>query len=302
MTQKPDQAILLSLAYAHFFRSPLTFARLRRFLITSTPINATNLRRSLNQLQEHKLVASHPPFYHLPSLEPSILTDYHRRQSQLPSYLHSARRLARFLSFFPNINLVCLTGSVAAGNPQDGDDLDLLIVTSAHTLWLTRLLITPIFILFFHKRHPSQSRTTKTTTCLNLWLDSDHLLVPGPKQSLYSAYELAMALPILDRRQTHQRLLAANSFWAGKLLANAYSLKPHSSASKTKTKPKSTPINPLNLLNRACFFLQLAYMKPKMTTEYITLHQAFFHPYSPENKLNSFLSTHQPDPPLIIKP
>ena len=285
MTPEIDQAIIRSLAYAHFFRSPLTLARLHRFLITPTPVGHTLLGRRLTQLCHRHLINLRSPLYCLPSFDPQLSKDYKNRLLQVPSYLQSAHRLARFLSLVPSVRLVCLTGSVAACNPKVGDDLDFMIVTSPHTLWLTRLIINPLFTLFFHLRKPRQHHTTPSTTCLNLWLDSDNLLIPRSRQSLYAAYELAQAIPLLDRHHTHKHLIAINTPWASKFLANAYN--DQSQLSSEIPNLKSKILSPLNAL---AFKLQYLYMKPKMTSEYVTLHQAFFHPYTPLAKINAYLS------------
>jgi len=232
--------------------------------------------------------------------------------------LQIARRATRFLSHFPTIKLVAVTGSLAANNARPDDDIDLMIITSSNSLWLTRLLLIPLISLFFKRRRPGSTSVAKApvgwpkvsrrvkvknhrdSICLNLWLDESSLAVPKGKRNLYTAHEVLQAKPLFDRGGVYAKFILANS-WTKKHLANAYAIttlvEPRESAKRGRTSdsyPKGTPprlnLQPLRFLNHLSFRFQYAYMKPKITHEVVTLHSAYFHPRSLAKKLDEFLA------------
>ncbi|MBI3954428.1 nucleotidyltransferase domain-containing protein [Candidatus Collierbacteria bacterium] len=200
------QSILLTLNYASYFHSQPTLAELHRFLISPRPVGLSSIQKSVikNQL---KLLSSHS----IP-------------KSQKQKLRH-ATRLARFLSIFPSVTLVALTGSLALDKAKKNDDIDIFIVTKPHTLWLTRLLVVPLVSLFSKRRHPSsvsrRVEPNKDRICFNLWLDQTALAVPKNQRNLYTAHEVLQIKPLLDRGQTYARFIIVNS-WTRKYLANAY--------------------------------------------------------------------------------
>jgi len=275
-------AVAKTLAYSRHFGLPLTPEKLHRWLISSRPISLARLRPYLpkltapnRQLIEDRLFCS----------QKKLLT---------------ARRLARLLGLFPTIKLICATGSLAVDNAQQYDDLDIMVVTSADTLWLTRPLVI-FFLKILGLRRPTslpehQSPQVSDKVCDNLWLDETALALPGNKRNLYTAHEVLQARPLFDRGNTHARFISANP-WTKNYLANAYLSKvlPGTVAQANRLSavpiPKSArsnssqvePLIPprwnfLSLLNSLAFKLQYHYMKKKITRETITLHSAYFHP------------------------
>lgn len=115
--------------------------------------------------------------------------------------------------------------------------------------------------------------------CLNLWLDTSALAMPPHRQNLLTAHELAQMKPLVNKNKTYEKMIAGNSGWAEKFLANAFSgarVKRQESRRKTDLWQLATG----NFLNFFLFRLQYVYMRPKMTTEEVNLHGAFFHPRS----------------------
>ncbi len=198
-----------------------------------------------------------------------------------------AKKLVKILSFVPGIRMVALTGSVAAGNSKKGDDIDLLFVTSPHTLWLIRPLVIAIISLFFRRRHPQEDHAhAPNVFCPNLWLDMHSLAIEKNKHSLYTAHEVLQVLPLLNKGEAYERFLEANS-WTKKYLANAYN---HLAPQKTQlldTQSLSIVLAPLNYF---AYLIQLIYMLPKKTTETVTLHTAFLHTVDYSAKLRHIIT------------
>ena len=275
-------AVAKTLAYSRHFGLPLTPEKLHRWLISSRPISLARLRPYLpkltapnRQLIEDRLFCS----------QKKLLT---------------ARRLARLLGLFPTIKLICATGSLAVDNAQQYDDLDIMVVTSADTLWLTRPLVI-FFLKILGLRRPTslpehQSPRVSDKVCDNLWLDETALALPGNKRNLYTAHEVLQARPLFDRGNTHARFISANP-WIKNYLANAYGEavakgKGNSGAGRDKKSARNDssysrgevstifawPNRITTVLNSLAFKLQYHYMKKRITRETITLHSAYFHP------------------------
>ncbi len=97
------------------------------------------------------------------------------------------QRWGKRLGRIAGVRAVFLTGSVAAGNGFESDDLDFLIVTSAGRLWLVRLLL----FLAIQLWNPD------VDLCLNyLVAASDGAMQMD--RNLYVATELALMVPVYD--------------------------------------------------------------------------------------------------------
>ena len=271
--------ISLTLKYSAFFKSRLTLKQLHHWLISPHTHTLSQIRKSLTRFPQLKkqLISSSPSS---------------QQKKLFQQKLSSIRPFLTLLKFFPTIRFVGLTGSLAILNTTPEDDIDFLIITSPHTLWLTRLFLFP-FLLFFNHRRPKKAHRPNDL-CLNLWLDQSNLTLLPSKQNLYTAHELLQMKPLLDRGQTYSKLLLSNS-WASHHLANAYHQQTSSSPlSKNILNTFSSVfftflsilLFPLNLFS---YFLQRFYMSSKITTETVTLSQVYFHPQDFFSPLHSHL-------------
>ena len=254
--------ISLTLKYSAFFKSRLTLKQLHHWLISSHIYTLSQIKKSLTRFPQlkKKLISSSPS-----SKQKKL---YQQKLSSIHPFL-------ALLKFFPTIRFIGLTGSLAILNSTPEDDIDFLIITSPHTLWLTRLLLFP-FLLFFNHRRPQKAHRPNAL-CL-----------------LYTAHELLQMKPLFNRGQTYSKFLFSNS-WASHYLANAYHHQTSSSPlSKNILNTFSSTLfiflgfllYPLNLFS---YFLQRLYMSSKITTETITLSQVYFHPQDFYSSLQSHL-------------
>jgi hypothetical protein len=248
------QAIKQTLDYSRQFHGHLTLKDLDRRLISPQIYTSANIHRQVKLLQLRLPVS--PP------------AEFGRLLAQARSYVH------RYFRRFSTILFIGLTGSVAAGSPSAFDDIDFLIITQSHTLWLTRFLL---YLYFCFHRLPIRRfgrRQISRQLCLNLWLDDFDLSLPPAKRNLQNACDLMMMIPLLNRRSTYQRFLAANP-WAKKFLASGYHRLTSNKTIRTAHPPAHVSVKVVNYL---FFLLQYHYLKPKITTELVNLHQSFFHP------------------------
>lgn len=258
-------SILKTLAYADIFDYPLTLTEINHWLISPSSVpSVTSVLSVITSLSGR--ITQTGNYYTLPGR--SRLVKLRQARSRFSrEKLQLAHRVREWLKSIPTIKLVAVTGALAMRNSDPNDDIDLMIVTSPNTLWLTRLLVVPLISLIAKRRTPTKNYSN--AVCLNLWLDETALAVPSPKRNLYTAHEVAQVKPLWSRADAHHRFLSANS-WIKKFLPNI-TIKgyyPHQA---------HTRVIPL-ILEKLAYKIQLWYMKPKMTTEKVSLHSAFFHP------------------------
>jgi len=267
-----------ALRYSDRFDYPLTLAELWYWQVGSR-----YSKLKLKKLFENwKLKTEN--YYFLPHRQKIVSTRLLRTRYSRSKWV-IARRVGDTLAHFPTIQAVFVTGALAMNNSPKNDDIDIMIVTSPHTLWLTRLAIIALLTITGQRRPSSlpehSSPRVSNKVCDNLYLDTHNLQLTT--HNLYTAHEILQARPIFDRSGIHRRFLTENS-WVGDYLPIAYrqSLKnlENYKISKLnenwKLKIENLLFWPLNLL---AFLIQYAYMKPKMTSEKIGLGFAYFHPH-----------------------
>jgi len=176
---------------------------------------------------------------------------------------------------FKDILFLGITGSVAAEYPKKNDDIDLIIITKADRLWLTRLKLR-FFITtnkIPHRRFGKKEK--KDDFCFNLWLDEKSLRLKKEKQKLKNAVDLILVKPLINRNKTYEKFILANS-WAKKYVATGYyNLVDRSSIVDRRKKIKENLID--KMINWVVFWPQFWYMKGRIKKEKVGLHEAFFH-------------------------
>ncbi len=187
-----------------------------------------------------------------------------------------AKKLAELIKInFKKIVFLGVSGSVAAAHPKKNDDIDMLVITKTNTLWKNRFYLR--WWIFKNKiPHRKFNKTeSKDQFCFNLWLDENYLEIPRDRQNLNNAIDLILLKPLINKNNTYEKLLLANS-WAAKFVATPY-------VSKTKDlrfKIQDSRIRHNNfdkIINCLYFWPQYWYMKPKMLNEKVGPYQAFFH-------------------------
>ena len=184
-----------------------------------------------------------------------------------------AKKIASILAQIPTVLGVFITGALAMKNAEEESDIDLMIITKANTLWISRLIsYLVIWLLGFKIRKPGNT-SQKDKLCINIWLDEAVLSWSKNDRNFYSAHEIAQIVPIINKNKIYQRFLQKNkwilNYWprAVKIL----------SAKDIKLKVQK-PEHFISLLNTLTFKMQYFYMKSKITREVVALHKAIFHP------------------------
>jgi len=253
------QAILKTIHYADLFDYPLTTGEIKKFL--PEPVDAA-FEEILSQVGSG-------PYYCLPGREEIIELRKKREVWSRPK-LQKAKKIAAVLKFIPWLKLIGVTGTLAMGNSNEGDDIDLMLITASRRLWLTRGLVVAFLLLTGQYRRPGK---IKDRICPNLMISEEALEFPN--RDLFTAHEIVQMKPIYDRKDTHQEFLRANR-WVEEFLPNAIE------NAKCKVQNAKLQFKIQNylfdILESISYKLQLRYMKKKRTTETTTPFIIRFHP------------------------
>lgn len=185
--------------------------------------------------------------------------------------LQIAQKATSLLSKIPTIKFIGITGSLAMNNAKTESDIDLMVITKANTLWVSRIAA---YILLKIKKIELRSpkvKDEKDKVCLNLWLDENDL-VWGEVKNAYIAHEISQVIPLLNKGKTYEKWISLN-LWIFDYWPKAVDIK----TTKNRKNRKTNPI--LVVLNVLLYLLQRVYMNSKITRENVSLTHAFFHPY-----------------------
>lgn len=113
-----------------------------------------------------------------------------------------AKRIARFLSRFPYVQTIAVSGSLSKYYADENTDIDFFIITSPNRLWIARTLMHLFKKLTFvvGKQH---------WFCMNYYIDE--LKMEIPEKNLFTAIEIATLLP-LEGSACFAKFIAANSW------------------------------------------------------------------------------------------
>ncbi|MCX6783921.1 MAG: hypothetical protein NT141_02535, partial [candidate division WWE3 bacterium] len=215
------------------------------------------LSEALKILVDTNKVIKNINWYSLPSS--TVQVDREERRKISEKKIAEAYRICKPLFFWPYMQGIFVTGSVAAKNATEKSDTDVMIVTSPSSLWLTRL-IAVCYLLFVRKY--------RSTICPNIWVTSGNLA--WEDQNIYTAFNLVMTTPILNRNYIYEKFLVSNK-WVAEFLPQGLSL---SEPVWTSTTKQTNVL--IKLLDKFAYDLQLKFMKTKMTSEEVTLNKAHF--------------------------
>jgi len=281
--------ILKTLAYADIFDYPLTLDELVKFLIGKSEVKKKDLLNSLTKMiTNSKKIYTDGEFYCL-SKRKNLIPSRVKKRKWSKEKLKIAQKTAAKLQLLPWIKMVGITGALAMENCQKEDDIDLLVITSADSLWITRLLTILLSPFLGIKRRKPKEKYPKDKICFNLFLEENHLKIQP--QDLFTAHEICQVKPLFNKDQTYEKFLLENK-WVKKFLPNAFGcllLEKNSPIFSPDFRARIKNLF-LKIFNKISFALQYWYMKPKITQEKVSYSQAFFHP---ENQRKKILSLYQ---------
>lgn len=314
-----SKAILDTLRYRQLFNYPMTYHQLWNYLIvdqyksrlsTMSSISPTNdvvndqINNSCNTdfsvdqfikaleilVKSGKVIFQNGQY----SMEKVNYAVVEKRKARAKELLIKANLATKYLKQIPWIEMLAVTGSVSAFNANDGDDIDMLVVTKPNRLWLSRLfLVSALKLLgiYWNAKNPAG------TVCPNILLTSNNLSWDEKNRNLYVANEISLLYPLYFKNNCYFDFLRAND-WVGHYLPNFNKICQHdhedqrvgtlgtdisnrhtlkkqlkltlgTSNKKSQNLPRSVS-NVVDLLEFLARKSQLYYMRKKRTTETIT--------------------------------
>jgi hypothetical protein len=177
-----ETCILKMLAYFSLFKYPLTKEEINLYM----PDSVGDLGAALDRLLVDREIYQVREFYLL-SNDPSLVDRRIDGNNRAAILLPKAMRIGRFLSHFPFVRGIGISGSLSKNFADDKADIDFFIVTTKRRLWLART--------FMHLFKKLTFLTGKQHFyCMNYYVDEQALLIEH--QNIYTAIETATLIPV----------------------------------------------------------------------------------------------------------
>jgi predicted nucleotidyltransferase len=191
-------SILKVLAYFHVFNYPITKDEIRAYLDHEIP--EKEFQEALAFLAENGIVYRKDEFYSL-SNNPFWV---HRRRlgnARAKEQIRIARKAAAWLSAFPFVRAVAVSGSLSKNYAEENSDIDFFIITAANRLWIARTVMHLFkkITFLFGRQH---------WFCMNYYVDEAALEIK--EKNLFTAIEVVTALPLRGPAAFQQFLNANN--------------------------------------------------------------------------------------------
>jgi len=175
---------LASIAYFDIFRYPLTQTEVCQFLQTPRSNEAVTI--ALQQLTSESLLFKFDDYYSLQN-DYSLVVRRRRGNLQARSMLRTAEKIAAFISAFPFVRGVAVSGSLSKNFADKDSDIDFFIITARNRLWIART-----FLHLFKKFTFLVNR--QDWYCMNYFVDEDALQIR--EKNIFTATEVATLLPL----------------------------------------------------------------------------------------------------------
>ena len=214
MPSKFNKAILKTLLYADVFDYPLTLEEFQKKLI-GEKIEVSKLKKILLR---HSDVGQKNGYFFLKGRE-KIVALRKKRKLWSEEKMRLAKRIIKYIKIIPTIKLIGISGSLAIGNSDQSDDVDIFIITSRNSLWTTRFFLNFFLDIFSLRRKPDDS-DVKDKLCLNMFIDEENLSIRKEDRDLFTAHEIIQMKPIFYKDNTYKKFLREN-IWVLSFLPNS---------------------------------------------------------------------------------
>ena len=188
-----------TLAYFDIFNYTLTEKEIIQFLQEENAKSAFD--ESLKNLLEEKLIFRISGFYSIQNLE-ILATRRIEGNKRAEHQLKIASRIAKFLSGFPFVKSVCVSGSLSKDFADENSDIDFFIITEADRLWTARS-----FMHLFKKL--SYLAGKQHWFCMNYYVDEKGMEIV--EKNIFTAMEIVTLKP-MQGKEYFKRFIDANSW------------------------------------------------------------------------------------------
>jgi len=193
------KSIIKTLSYYDIFEYPLTAEEIYHNLGTNS-VSHLDVLNEIEILNDKGLIYKKNKFYLLRNND--ILISRRIAGNNLAEKkINSAYRMTKFISKFPYVRAILLSGSISKGYMEADSDVDYFIITHPNRLWVTRLLL-----MLFKKVFLFNSRKV---FCINYFVDTETLEIE--EKNIFTATELATLIPTYGK-ELYDELYKKNSW------------------------------------------------------------------------------------------
>lgn len=181
------QNILNTLGYFDLFHYPLT--RDEIYLFHPGNVSRMDIDTALGILLNKKSVFKLDEFYSLQS--DFLIVERRRKGNDLAiTQMKTAGKVAKFLSGFPYVKGIAVSGSLSKNFANEKTDIDFFIITAASRLWIARTLMHLYKKITFLTGH-------QHWFCMNYYVDEAGLEIE--EKNIFTAMEIVTLIPMYGR-------------------------------------------------------------------------------------------------------
>lgn len=200
------RSIIRTLAYYDIFSYPLTADEIY-YNLDENHTTPEEVKTELESLYSNQLIQFKGKFYLLKN-DDSYIKRREAGNELAVKRLKTAQRVSGFISRFPFIRGILLSGSISKGFMEEDSDIDYFVITHPNRVWFSRLMLMlfkKIFLL-----------NSKKIFCINYFVDSENLEIQ--EKNIFTATELVTLLPTFGR-DIYEELYRKNS-WVKQFFPN----------------------------------------------------------------------------------
>lgn len=173
---------LKTILYFSIFRYPLKIEEIHRYTTHQT---LSQTEEEINFLLQEKILRKIDDFY-LYGNDLESVTKRLKGNLGAQKVMELAKNKANFISKFPFVKAVGISGSLSKGYFDEKSDVDFFIITEPNRLWITRT-----FLMLFKKIFLLNSRKY---FCINYFISTENLVIE--EKNRFTATEIRTLIPV----------------------------------------------------------------------------------------------------------
>jgi len=181
------QSIIRTLAYYDIFSYPLTAEEVYHNL-GNNHTSVDEITRELEYMTSNKLIFQKENFFQLKD-DDNYVQRRIKGNQLADKRLKTARKISGFISRFPFIRGILLSGSISKGFMEEDSDIDYFVITYPNRVWFSRLMLMLFKKLFL--------LNSKKNFCINYFVDCENLEIE--EKNIFTATEIVTLLPTFGR-------------------------------------------------------------------------------------------------------
>jgi predicted nucleotidyltransferase len=178
-----EKNIIKTLVYYDIFIYPLTAEEIYQNLRINHSSGA-EVKKILDELVKRNILHKKGKYFLLKD-DDSYIARRESGNKLAQKRLKTARKMSWFISKFPFVRAILLSGSLSKGFMEEDSDIDYFVVTHPNRLWFLRSLLTIFKKLFL--------LNSKRFFCINYFIDSENLEIK--EKNVFTATEIITLIP-----------------------------------------------------------------------------------------------------------